>query len=325
MATATSVPPHTPTGAGFQNPNFANPHGPHDARVIIYGSVTNQQIYTPSLALCILGIVLFAVSCAVHILQLVRYKTWFFTPLALACFLETMGYIFRSLSSKNDPYHVIWFVIQYFMIVVAPVFISASIYVCINRLIAWAKSLGFMLDQWWFTPKVILWGFVTVDILTTILQIAGAALVGSSQSNQKDPTTGNNILLAGLAVQSVSFTVFLCILTLLRFALSKSAERQSLVRTKDRFVLALALASLLVYLRTLFRLAETAEGLFSRLSTHEVFFGTLEFTPVVIAVWVLAVWHPGRWLPLKTIASSPVSPMAGMGTIPDKETPLAAA
>ncbi|KAL8898096.1 MAG: hypothetical protein Q9207_006872 [Kuettlingeria erythrocarpa] len=298
MATTTSLPPNTPTGAGFQNPNFPNPNGPHDARIIIYG-------------------------CAVHVLQLVRYKTWFFTPLALACFLETVGYIFRSLSSKNDPYHIIWFVVQYFMIVVAPVFISASIYVCINKLIAWAKSVGYLLDQWWLAPKVILWGFVTVDILTTIMQIAGAALIGSSQSNQNDPTTGNNILLAGLAIQSFSFTIFLTVLTLFRFALAKDPRGQSKVRTKDWFISALALASLLVYLRTLFRLSETAQGLFSHLSIHEVFFGTLEFTPVVIAVAILAVWHPGRWLPYGTDASSDASLTARVESSLEKEDPRA--
>ncbi|KAL9011198.1 MAG: hypothetical protein Q9173_003936 [Seirophora scorigena] len=279
--------------------------------------------YTPSFALCILAIVLFAISCLGHLLQLVRYKTWFFSPLALACFLETVGYIFRSLSSKNDPYHIIWFVVQYFMIVVAPVFVSASIYVCINRLITWAKSVGYVLDQWWLAPKLILWGFVTVDVLTTILQIAGAALIGSSQSNQKDPTTGNNILLAGLAIQSVSFTIFLTVLTLFRFALFKHPERSAAVRTKDWFISALAIASLLVYLRTLFRLAETAQGLFSHLSIHEVYFGTLEFAPVVLAVWILAVWHPGRWLPYSTDAISDTSPTAGVESSVGREKPVA--
>ncbi|KAL8921052.1 MAG: hypothetical protein Q9208_005943 [Pyrenodesmia sp. 3 TL-2023] len=316
MATTTSLAPNTPTGAGFQNPDFPNRNGPYDARVVIYG-------YTPSFALCILAIVLFAVAFAVHVLQLVRYKTWFFTPFALACFLETVGYIFRSLSSKNNPYHIIWFVVQYFMIVVAPVFISASIYVCINKLIAWAKSVGYVLDQWWLAPKVILWGFVTVDILTTIMQIAGAALIGSSQSNQKDPTTGNNILLAGLAIQSFSFTVFLVVLTLFRLALFKDPERKSSVKTKNWFIAALALASVLVYLRTLFRLAETAEGLFSYLSIHEVFFGTLEFTPVVIAVGIMAVWHPGQWLPQGPAVSSDHLPIAGVKTSSEKENPLA--
>ena len=54
------------------------------------------------------------------------------------------------------------------------------------------------------------------------------------------------------------------------------------------------MATALVYLRTCFRLAETAEGVFGNLSTHEVYFGCLEFAPVVIAVGLFNAWHPGR-------------------------------
>jgi hypothetical protein len=59
----------------------------------------------------------------------------------------------------------------------------------------------------------------------------------------------------------------------------------------------LIVASVLVFLRLLFRLAETAQGVFGYLMEHEAFFGALEFAPVVVAVWILAIWHPGRWLP----------------------------
>lgn len=265
---------------------------------------------------------LFAISCVVHVLQLLRYKAWYFTPFALACLLETIGYIFRSLSSKNNPYNVIWFVVQYFLIVVAPVFISASIYVCVNKLITWAKLSGFKADRWWLAPRFILWGFITVDALTTIIQIAGAALVGSSQSNQKDPTTGNNILLAGLAIQAFSFTAFLTVLTLLRVALTKDRSLPSTIRNKDWFILALALASILVYLRTLFRLAETAQGLFAAISTNEVFFGTLEFAPVLLAVWIMAIWHPGRWVPDIRGGGLIGSPTAAIESNSDKDIPM---
>lgn len=222
--------------------------------------------------------------------------------MTLACLLETIGYIFRSLSSRNDPYSIIWFVVQYFLIVVAPVFISASIYYSINRLITWAASIGFddaadsKERRWWLSPKLILWGFITTDVVTTVMQIAGAAIVGSSESNGKDPTKGNNILLAGLAIQTLSFTIFLLVLLLFRISLGKGVSTGNNVRDKDTFIFAVAGASLLVYLRTVFRLAETAQGLFQYVSTHEKFFGTLEFAPVVLAVWILAVWHPGRWL-----------------------------
>lgn len=32
----------SPTSAGFIDPNFPNPHGPHDARIVIYGYVLER-------------------------------------------------------------------------------------------------------------------------------------------------------------------------------------------------------------------------------------------------------------------------------------------
>lgn len=189
------------------------------------------------------------------------------------------------------------------MIVVAPVFISASIYVCINRYISFVERVGFVVKgdgegRWWLRPKGVLWGFVSADVGTTVMQVAGAALVGSSQSSGEDPTTGNNILLAGLAMQTFSFTIFLLVFLMLRVSVAKDRKvDRAAVRAKDPFVMAVVGACLLVYLRTVFRLAETADGLLVGVSTNEVFFGCLEFAPVVVAVGVLAGWHPGVWLP----------------------------
>lgn len=67
------------------------------------------------------------------------------------------------------------------------------------------------------------------------------------------------------------------------------------------FAVVFCTATLLVYLRTVFRLAETAEGLFGSLQTHEVYFAVLEFAPVAAAVGLFAGWHPGRCLGGKKI------------------------
>lgn len=50
----------------------------------------------------------------------------------------------------------------------------------------------------------------------------------------------------------------------------------------------------MIYLRTCFRLAETAEGLGGHLYSNEIFFACLEFAPVALAVLLFAIWHPGR-------------------------------
>ena len=72
--------------------------------------------------------------------------------------------------------------------------------------------------------------------------------------------------------------------------------KEKMRQRKSPFIFVLAIASILVFLRTLFRLIETSEGIYGNLSTHEAYFGGLEFAPMVVAIWLLAVWHPGRWI-----------------------------
>lgn len=200
--------------------------------------------------------------------------------------MEVVGYIFRLLSSQQDPYSIPWFVVQYFFIVVAPVFFSAAIYTLVSVMInIYGREYAPM------PPKLVLAIFITCDVVATIVQITGAALVGTAYSGGGNPTTFNRILLAGLAFQVFSFAVFLVVLA---WTLIKS--RRSTATINKSFIAALVVATLAVYLRTCFRLAETAEGLMETLSTHEVFSGCLEFAPIVVAVFVFTYWHPGRWL-----------------------------
>ena len=200
--------------------------------------------------------------------------------------MEVVGYIARALSSKNDPYSVPDFVIQYFFIVVAPVFFSAAIYTIITVMIG---RVGRHFSP--LPPKLLLWIFIASDVVATGVQVAGAALIGDAYSNGKAPDTPNHILLAGLAFQVFSFAVFV-----LCFGLFFWRSRKSTTPSFTSFCAAVLVATLMVYLRTVLRLAETAEGLMQYLSSHEVIFGCLEFAPIVIAVYTFLYWHPGRWL-----------------------------
>ena len=268
---------------GYVDPTWPSPMGPNDALIVIYR-------YIPSQALSILGIVLFALALLVHSGQVLLYRFWSFTPVAIACLMEIIGYAFRFLSGRNDPYNIIYFVVEYFFIVTAPVLISASIYICLTKLIRWAGTVKPNASR--LNPKIVLWVFITADVVTTIMQITGAALIGAKTSKHKDPTAANDILLAGLAIQSFCFVLFLGLYARFIFDLVKSG----LVRQKLPFIVALAASSLLVFLRTIFRLGETSQGVFGYLRSHERFFGCLEFAPIALAVGVLATWHPARYV-----------------------------
>jgi hypothetical protein len=203
--------------------------------------------------------------------------------------MEVVGYVVRCLSSQQDPYSVPFFVVQYFFIVVAPVFFSAAIYTIITIMI---NRVGREYAP--LPPKVILGFFITFDVVATVIQIVGSALIGVAYSNNKNPNTPNNILLGGLAFQVFSFAIFVLCLSVFQWK-----SRKVTSSAFKSFSSALFVATLMVYLRTCFRLAETSQGLHHYLSSHEVFFGCLEFAPVVVAVYIFLYWHPGRWLGLK--------------------------
>ncbi|KAK5072239.1 hypothetical protein LTR70_010562 [Exophiala xenobiotica] len=269
---------------GYVDPNWPRPDDDGSSCIIIYG-------YVPSFALGVLGVVLFTTALVAHSYLLSRYRTWYFSTVIVGTVMEIIGYIFRILASKKNPYSVAYFVGQYFCIVVAPVFYSAAIYTLITPM---TKRIGREYAP--LSPKVILWTFIICDIIATTIQMTGAGLIGRAYSDGKDPTTPNNILLAGLAFQVFSFAVFIfCLL----FFLVRS--RNTTDRHFKIFSTAVLVATLAVYLRTCIRLAETAEGLLEFLSTHEAIFGCLEFLPIVIAVYIFVYWHPGRWLGSESI------------------------
>lgn len=144
---------------------------------------------------------------------------------------------------------------------------------------------------------------------------SGAALIGVSESSNvrgRSPASvttkqANDILLSGLAIQvsdnfaiilsstlayrivnhrqpqCASFLAFLVILIVVTFRSNQTRP----VTLRRKFTGILIFTSLLVFLRTVFRLAETASGVFSPAATNEILFGLLEFLPVGAAV---ALW-----------------------------------
>jgi heme/copper-type cytochrome/quinol oxidase subunit 3 len=267
------------------DPNWPNPMGPNDADIIIYG-------FVPSKIICVLAFVFFGIAFIAHFFQAIYHRTWYFSTFTLGIAMEIGGYIPRYFSATKDPYMVNYFVAQYFLIVCAPVALTAAIYACLYKMALSAAQQSNTSKKIWSKPRWILWVFIIADIITTGLQVAGAAMIGAAESNGEDPSTANNILLAGLAVQTASFTLF--IITFGLFINGLRNRQTSMVRAV--FVVALIGASFLILLRIVFRLAETAGGVFSYVMTHEAFFGALEFAPIVVATLVLALWHPSRYI-----------------------------
>lgn len=246
--------------------------------MIIYG-------YTPSIAVAAFAAAWFFLHFVFHTVRTIRIRSWWWIPFSVGLVFEVIGYIARSLSAKKNPYDLIYFILNYFFIVVAPVFLAAGIYTILSALIPRVgRKYSFL------PPKLILAFFITSDAISTIVQIAGASLIGVKSSRREDPTTANNILLGGLAYQVFVMTIFVILLASFLIRARRPLKEQGL----GIFCIALSVSTLMIYLRTIFRLAETSQGLMGELQSNEVYFACLEFAPVALLVLLLAIWHPGH-------------------------------
>jgi phage-related holin len=131
-------------------------------------------------------------------------------------------------------------------------------------------------------PRTILITFITADVVATMLQIVGAAMIGAAESK------GTTFFLPVWSPKSI----FVGLLTLFIAKARKPLKAHKLME----FVGVLMGAVLLILIRAIFRLAGTAQGVFGYISSHEVFFGVLEFVPIVVVVALLAVYHPTAYV-----------------------------
>lgn len=129
------------------------------------------------------------------------------------------------------------------------------------------------------------------------------ASVASHQD--KSPNTGDHIMVAGLAFQVITLLLFqlLCldftIKTLRRMRAMGDAAldpKHALLRGSAKFrifLVALALATFCIFIRSIYRVAELSEGWNGALIRNQHLFIGFEGAMVVVAVLVLNLFHPG--------------------------------
>jgi hypothetical protein len=84
--------------------------------------------YVPSKEAAIVVAVLYCLAFAGTLLQFMRYRSWVWTVMVLAAAMEAGGYIARVLSI-NDVYDKDIYVVQYALIILAPVLMAAACYI----------------------------------------------------------------------------------------------------------------------------------------------------------------------------------------------------
>ncbi|KAI8938750.1 hypothetical protein NX059_004617 [Plenodomus lindquistii] len=236
----------------------------------------------------------FAVLCIPQLWLGIRYRQkGFAAGMLMGLILETVGYAGR-LMLHNDPFDDNGFLIYLICLTIAPVFISASIYLSIARIInLYGQGLSI------FKPRTIALVFMTSDFLSLVLQAAGGGIADTAET-RAGVRTGTHIMVAGLFLQAISLAVFL--LYLVYFALrcrSGSLDMDpAKVACRDRglfkvSLLSLLVATLAILVRSIYRVAELWDGFSGELWNSEKDFMVLDGGMMSLAVLLLTVFHPG--------------------------------
>lgn len=250
-------------------------------------------LYLPNVPANAFFAAFFAICMVVNIGFAIKGRTWgHLGGMVGGLALEILGYIGRIMIHNND-FTSTPFYLYIIGLTIGPAFLSASIYLCLARIVG---VYGQHLSR--FRPKTYTKIFIGCDFFSLVLQAAGGGMAASASDNAS-AQNGINIMIAGLAFQVVSLTVFMALCADFAFTLSKSKEllepQFRTLRASGKFkafLASLCVATITIYVRSIFRVAELKEGFGSKLANDEITFMVLEATMITIAVISLTALHP---------------------------------
>ena len=180
------------------------------------------------------------------------------------------------------------------MLTIAPVFLTAAIYLCLSRIIVLYGSHLAPLK-----PRTIALLFMSSDFLSLVLQAAGGAIAEASDS-KGGTQVGVDIMIAGLLLQAISLAFFTGVWAWFQLRVRSGVADQDpgKITTRSRlgfklFQGGLLLATTSIIIRSIYRVAELWGGFEGDLWNNEVDFMILDGAMIALAVVVLTALHPG--------------------------------
>ncbi|CZR67152.1 related to RTM1 protein [Phialocephala subalpina] len=247
--------------------------------------------YVPSFGAAIVFTALFGITSIVHFIKLIRTRTWFFIPFLIGGLFETVGFAARAVSAHQFPnYTEVPEIIQAILILVAPALFAASIYMSLGRIIILTNGEKYAIIRRTWLTKI----FVLGDIVSFLAQAGGAGLQAGGKTDQIK--NGERIVKIGLLIQIVFFGLFILTSIIFHQRLSRHLWlRQSTAKIPwKKHIFALYISSALIFVRSIFRLAEYSQGSDGNIIQHEWYQYVFDAALMVGVMVLFVVMHPGE-------------------------------
>ncbi|KAG1888849.1 RTA-like protein, partial [Suillus subluteus] len=262
--------------------------------------------YVPMEWICVLFVVLYSISAALHLGQALKYKLWWMIPTAtFTGLLEILGWSARLWSSRN-PRLLTHYEMQIVGTIIAPTPLVAANFIILGKVITQIGSQYSCL-----TPKIYTIIFLCFDVVCLIVQAVGGtstAHTASTKTNAMMVCTsshGVNIMLGGIAAQLFAIVIYVALAakTLLRLRYNMPfcyvdqprilEKGQPAVSKKLQLMLfGMAFCTLCIFIRSVYRTVELANGWAGPVISTERYFDWLDGGMVTLALYTLNFFHP---------------------------------
>ena len=241
--------------------------------------------YDPSLALCVIAVILFALSTLWHIVQIFKYKQKFFVFFVLGGILQVIGYVAR-IGCIHDLNNTNYYVVHTLGVLLAPIFYAISIYSLLGKIINYIGAD----DLSPIRPSRITCIFVVGDLLSFLMQSTGGGMMSSGDPDKTD--TGNTIIEIGLVIQLIFFFFFI-FLTVVFHRRTRDWGVKDNEGDWKRLLSVLEISSALIFIRSIYRVVEYAQGFDGYLISHEVYLYLLDTLMMFLVQLIYNLFHPG--------------------------------
>ncbi|KAI9760598.1 MAG: hypothetical protein M4579_001567 [Chaenotheca gracillima] len=260
------------------------------------GACNSYYDFSPSFALAIAFSVLFGSVTLLHTFQAVRYKKGFCWVMIMGGIWETVSFIGRALGA-HDQQSSTYATISQLLLLLSPLWVNAFAYMVLGRMI------------YYYLPEKKIYGikaaslakyFVCADIFSFIIQGVGGSMT-SSVTDTSIVMTGIHIYMGGIGAQELFILTFTALVITFhrRMIAVRQQGRETAGRTGWlRLTITLYLVLALITARIVYRLIEYARGTTASnpLPFHEVYLYVLDAAPMLIAIFIFNVSHPGHKL-----------------------------
>ncbi|KAL3148413.1 hypothetical protein ABBQ38_013868 [Trebouxia sp. C0009 RCD-2024] len=264
-------------------------------------TLLQQTIYAwfhqiPKEEAAIFALVVFFLIGVANLVITCRTKAWFMLTVAFTAALEVAGYAFRITMLHKPAYGP--FVAMQALLIIPPIFLALVDYSAVGKLMRLAGGGGRLNPAW------VARFFFASDILCLAIQGAGAGL--SSSMNGGDQNSAKALLIVGLILQLFFFTCFTGITIYIN--LNKKYGLRGIKQCQPIFI-CLYVTIALMYIRSIFRLIEFADGWYGPIASNEVYFYVLDFLMIFLCSVVFTVLHFGVHLKKAELALVAVLPV----------------